>query len=144
MKQCNSCLQWKEEEDFNYRYKSLGVRHPTCKECQKGFRNNWYEGEAKQRHLDSVHERKKRMRDEAREFAWDYLSKHACVDCGESDPRVLEFDHVRGKNSDVSRLIADGVPLEKLRREIELTDVRCANCHRKKTASDRGWFRGKK
>ena len=82
------------------------------------------------------------MREEAREFAWDYLSRNPCVDCGESDPRVLEFDHVKGKNADGSRLIADGVPLDRLRREIGLTDMRCANCHRKKTASERGWFRG--
>jgi hypothetical protein len=144
MKVCNSCGILKNEEEFNYRYKYLGIRHPTCKECQKGFRKNWYEGKAKQRHLDNVHERKRRMRDEAREWVYQYLLTHSCVDCGERDPRVLTFDHVRGKNADISRMVADGAPIWKIEMEISLCKVRCSNCHLKKTMNDRGWFRGRK
>jgi hypothetical protein len=50
MKQCVTCKQWKDEEEFNWRYKALGIRHPTCRECHKGFRKNWYEGDAHDRH----------------------------------------------------------------------------------------------
>jgi len=83
MKQCNHCLEWKEEEEFNWRYKSLGIRHPTSRECQKPFRRQWYAGSAKERHLENVKERKKRVREEAREFVYQYLLTHPCQSCGE-------------------------------------------------------------
>jgi len=50
MPRCVTCQIDKDEEEFNWRYKSLGVRHPTCRECHKPFRKNWYE-DNKERHL---------------------------------------------------------------------------------------------
>ena len=141
---CNHCLEQKEEEEFNWRYKALGIRHPTCRECQKPFRKNWYEGDANERHKKNVKERKEAARAITREFAWMYLSTHPCVDCGQSDPRALQFDHVKGKNSDLARLVADGAPLKKIKEELELCEVRCASCHQIKTHKDRGWFRGRR
>lgn len=144
MKRCNSCGNPKEETEFNWRYKSLGIRHPTCRECQKGFRKQWYEGEAKERHLENVHARKRRMRDEAREFVYQYLLDHPCQRCGEADPRVLEFHHIEGKDRAVSELVAGGYPLAKILAEISKCQVLCSNCHRKLTMDERGWFRGKR
>lgn len=64
----------------------------------------------------------------------NYLSKHPCVDCGESDPIVLEFDHVRGtKEADISNMVQRGLSLVKIDSEIDKCDVRCANCHRRVT-----------
>jgi len=144
MKRCNSCGIEKEETEFNYRYKALGIRQPTCKECQKGFRKNWYEGEAKERHLENVKTRKLRVRDEAREFVYQYLSTHPCIQCGEGDPMVLEFHHRGGKDLPVSVMVAGGYPIHKIQEEIDKCDVLCANCHRRLTMSERGWFRGQK
>lgn len=63
-----------------------------------------------------------------------YLLSHPCVDCGESDPVVLEFDHVRGtKNDNISKMISTPVSVRKLMGEIDKCDVRCANCHRRAT-----------
>ena len=69
-------------------------------------------------------------------FDWllQYLVEHPCVDCGERDILVLEFDHVRGaKRDNVTRLARGGWALATVRLEVEKCDVRCANCHRRKT-----------
>jgi hypothetical protein len=66
-----------------------------------------------------------------RKFVDDYLKLHPCVDCGNDDVRVLEFDHVRGnKETNVSNIIRNGWKLERLISEIEKCEVRCCNCHR--------------
>ena len=63
-----------------------------------------------------------------------YLLDHPCVDCGEKDPLVLEFDHVRGeKKREVSKLLCNGYAWKTIRAEIKKCVVRCANCHRHKT-----------
>lgn len=65
-----------------------------------------------------------------------YLIRHPCVDCGEKDIAVLEFDHIHKyrKSNDVSKLITMRSPFKKVVSEISKCEVRCANCHRRKTA----------
>ena len=64
MQQCVTCHAWKEETEFNWRYKSLGIRHPTCRDRHKPFRKNWYE-DNKERHLKQVQARKRAARNVA-------------------------------------------------------------------------------
>lgn len=75
------------------------------------------------------------VRDKAAEYVWDYKKTHPCVDCGEKDPIVLEFDHVRGrKHKNISHMVHKyPVSLDELKKEITKCDIRCANCHRKVT-----------
>jgi hypothetical protein len=76
-------------------------------------------------------------------YVREYLKTHSCVDCSETDPVVLEFDHVRGiKDIPIARAIRRQYSIDRLQREIDKCDVRCANCHRRKTADERHWFRG--
>lgn len=69
-----------------------------------------------------------------KQYLKDYLSAHPCVDCGESDIVVLEFDHVIGiKRREVTLLAHQAVSLSTLMHEIAKCEVRCANCHRRVT-----------
>ena len=144
MKYCYHCQKWKEEEEFSWRFKSLGVRDSTCKECKKPYNEKYFSGPAKERHLKQVRERKQAAREFAREYVMNYLSTHPCEHCGESDVRVLEFHHVGDKDNTVSKMIGEGYAVERIQRELDKCQVLCANCHRKITIEERGWFRKKK
>jgi hypothetical protein len=78
------------------------------------------------------------VRARIRAYIKDYLKANPCVDCGEADPVILEFDHVRDKDFNISDATRKGVSINKLRDEIAKCEVRCANCHRKKTYERRG------
>lgn len=80
---------------------------------------------------------KRRARRETRVKALKYLAEKGCCECGERDPRVLEFDHIepREKKYVIAKLFSNGYSwgAEKLRAEIRKCRVICANCHRKHT-----------
>lgn len=85
------------------------------------------------------------MREKARNFIWDYLSENPCVDCGEKNPVVLEFDHINGeKSSSISKMVSSYMSVEKISEEIEKCVVRCANCHRIVTSSRGNWWKSKR
>jgi len=61
----------------------------------------------------------------------EYFQTHPCIDCGESDPRTLEFDHRGPKNFTIGDVLRRA-DVALIAAEIELCDVRCSNCHRKR------------
>lgn len=85
-------------------------------------------------------ERTVRLRTRNQRHVWAYLDSHPCVDCTESDPVVLQFDHVRGiKWKNISTLVGHGYSIAQINTEIAKCDVRCANCHIRVTAQRARW-----
>ena len=77
----------------------------------------------------------KRVREQNKYILWEFLATHACVDCGEDDPMVLDFDHVRGEKAfPISR--ACRYTRQAVLDEIAKCEIRCSNCHRRKTAKE--------
>jgi hypothetical protein len=74
-------------------------------------------------------------------FLWRYLKMFGkCVDCGITDDRVLEFDHIHGdKVSGVKRLADSLSSLSRIKTEMRKCEIRCCNCHRIKTQIQLGW-----
>jgi hypothetical protein len=73
-------------------------------------------------------------------FIKAYKATHTCVDCGEIDPALLEFDHRDHltKKFNVSQMIWRGNrSVAAIQEEIAKCDLRCIRCHRKKTAGER-------
>ncbi len=137
MKICCRCKKEKKEEEFNYKVKKLQIRQKACKECtraevKKHYLNN------KAYYLVKAQKRNSLKRKVVKEYIWNYLSSHPCIDCGEKDPVVLEFDHVGAKKFTISSN-ARNHHIEDVIIEINNCEVRCANCHRRKTSRQFGW-----
>lgn len=101
------------------------------------------------RNREAQKKRVKIIRDKARklnrELFWDFLISHPCVDCGETNPIMLELDHRdrTTKTLCVSKLLQNRASWGKILTEIDKCDVRCANCHRMRTAMQLGWYKEK-
>lgn len=80
-----------------------------------------------------------------RNLRWIYahLAQARCVDCGLRDPLVLEHDHVGHKRRNVMTLVHDGCSRETIEKEIAQCEVRCVNCHRRRTSEAGAWFRSR-
>lgn len=142
MKICTRCKIEKSLTEFNFKIKSLNKLSAHCKECSRSYIKNHYNNN-KDYYLKKARKRNLKIRDEVREFVRQYLKKHPCVDCGEEDILVLEFDHLHDKLLSISKMISGYNHLEQVKLEIAKCEVRCANCHRRKTAKQFGWFRYK-
>jgi len=139
MKTCRTCEIEKPLSAFNKnRHKKDGLQ-TECRECSKERSREYYE-KNKEKQIKQIYAAKVKRIEENKRFIFDYLNTHACVDCGESDPRVLEFDHQRNKEYNVSFLLNTGYSRQRIEKEINKCEVRCANCHRRKTAIDFGWY----
>lgn len=134
-KTCTKCKLAKPLSDFSFRNRSRGLRASWCQACMRAHNmSRYYKHHAYYR----IHHKEltEKSRSEKARRAFEYLLKHPCVDCGETDPIVLEFDHRDGEEKDraVAELISDNCGWAKILAEILKCEVRCANCHRRKTA----------
>lgn len=131
---CPGCNEERDvENDFRWKYKDRGIRQGWCKFCQKEANKVHYQNN-KQIYLDRALTRNARLNTESKRKIYAYLSEHPCVDCGNTDIRCLEFDHVRGKKiADIARLLGSSTTWSTIEAEIAKCEVRCANCHRIKT-----------
>jgi hypothetical protein len=141
-KRCPGCGQHKPATEFaRNRAKKDGLAS-HCKPCKKNIQDRWYQ-EHREEHLSRVYAWKERYRFEVTNRIVEYLRSHPCADCGEQDPLVLDFDHVSGeKEGDICAMICERkLSWAVIEAEIAKCAVRCANCHRRKTARERGTVR---
>lgn len=142
MKKCVICHKSKHKKYFyKNRTNNDGLQN-LCKLCCKFYsKKNYYKD--KSAHINRVAKNKTEYKKDIQTYICEYLSHHPCVDCGEPDIRCLDFDHLKNKISPVSYMIKSCCSIPKIEREIKKCDVRCANCHRKKTSDDQNWYRSK-
>ena len=139
---CPGCGEERDaERDFNWRHKERGIRQTRCKYCQSQVSKQHYKNN-KQSYFDRVRTREVLVIEDNQKRLTDYLRLHPCADCGQTDIRVLEFDHVRGnKSNNIARMVGEGFSWSTIEAEIAKCEVRCANCHRIKTNERSGWWR---
>lgn len=146
---CSKCGIPKPIEEFRLRNRFTRRRQSYCTECGSKMGADWYERN-KAHHVENVKANTKNAKQLAREFVYQYLLTHPCAGpdgtgCPyhETDPAVLEFHHVGEKGWEVGRMIAQGYGTEAIAAEISQCIVLCANCHRRLTAKEKRWYKGR-
>ena len=129
---CGSCEVDLPDEMFNLNRNRPRGRQSHCKSCvclyDKIYHRNRYDSGIKR-------EQFKVNRERNRQFIFEYLKSHPCNKCSETDPVVLEFDHLTDdKVENISHMILGAWSLDKINVELSKCQVLCANCHRRKTA----------
>lgn len=136
---CNTCGISQPEENYHWN-RSVGGRFSKCKSCRNKVNDSYY-----QRNKERINAAGKVRRDQRKEINYKYLieyfANHPCIDCGEKDFRVLHFDHRDGTDKFCN--IGNWMPTkdwDTILSEILKCDVRCANCHLRKTAIQLNWY----
>ena len=141
MKTCSKCGIEKEVADFPWKSKPRGVRGSWCKACQREYSLGHYKDNTT-KYLDKAKISNAKAIKRNKEFIVEYLRNNSCVDCGEIDIEVLQFDHIElvGQKAPRAGYFLSS-SLETLRNEIARCQVRCGNCHIRRTRQQLGFFR---
>jgi hypothetical protein len=133
-KRCCTCHEDRPRTDFNVRAAAADGLQSRCRDCSR----HWYVAN-RDAHRAKVRLRSTAVKKEYKRRIGDHLLAHPCVDCGEADVRVLDFDHLDAstKRSDIAKMVNAGGRWSDIVLEMAKCEVRCANCHRRVT-SDRG------
>src|SRR3954470_10206936 len=90
---CYRCGELKPAENFAWRRKEKKQRDSFCRRCRAAYKQEHYAAN-RQRYIDAAGVRKSRLGVERTKYLLDYFAAHPCAECGETDPVVLEFDHI--------------------------------------------------
>lgn len=129
LKTCYKCGEEKTidlfTKDYNKNRPSYGKPTTLCKKCKSRkdhvLRKKNGRG-AKERN---------RLKLRNLEVVWNALVGKQCMDCGENNILVLEFDHILGeKKMAVITMAANRLGnKEAIKAEIEKCEIVCSNCH---------------
>ena len=99
MKQCVKCGLIKDETEYSWRIRGVKNTQAVIPVAPENGCN-------------ITKEIKKR--EEARQFVDTYMSTHPCVDCNETDPDSLTFDHVRDvKKTTIANMVNLGYSIRR-------------------------------
>jgi hypothetical protein len=92
-------------DNFAIRNRARGTRQYICRNRQNEYvRAHYYANRAA--YIEKARVRNTEQIRINGEFLIEYLRSHPCVDCGETDIIVLEFDHLRDKTRGGSETLA--------------------------------------
>lgn len=136
-KLCKKCTQEVDKSLFSKNKRNKDGLFNWCKPCMAKYEKDRYHKGDKERKLKN----KIKTNERAKTFVWNYLKIHPCVDCGESNPIVLEFDHTERITKEYNISCMMDLSVTTIKREIDKCVVRCANCHRIKTSKEMGYWK---
>ena len=90
----------KPPDDFMWRARTQGTKDSYCRPCRAAYKQEHYAAN-KERYNEERSGYTAAIVLERTNWLLEYFEDHPCVDCGETDPVVLEFDHLRDKEFDI-------------------------------------------
>jgi hypothetical protein len=135
VRRCGKCGQEKPLDAFAWRRRAKGQRHNYCRPCQAEYRRAHYLAN-RAKYIARSQGRKSELWAERTELLVAYFADHPCADCGETDPVVLEFDHLRDKTFNIGSKLTN-YSWSAVLAEMEKCEVVCGNCHKRRTAERR-------
>lgn len=139
---CIACKKSKNVSEFPPNKNMKDGLNRKCRLCFNEYMRQWYEKpENKKKQMARAAVSNMRAKNRAREFIWNYLSENPCP-CGESDPVVLEFDHLDRDSKDYNVSGMFTLSIDRIKKEISKCRVLCCNCHRRHTTAQLGTWRG--
>lgn len=142
MKYCSKCGTTKPYDQYHFKDRANGIYQSQCVECRKEYLAQHYQNN-KDMYKKHANSNRSQYRERNRQHILEHLRTHPCVDCGETDIEVLQFDHVEmigSKSRRIGKYIG-GSSLSTLIKEIAKCEIRCANCHYRRTRKQMGWDR---
>lgn len=139
MKRCSNCKEEKKLDQFNKWTKAKDGLHNRCRDCQREYQRELYKNSPKRRaQIRAVDDKRKQ---ELRLWWLDYKRNTSCTDCGLSDSRVIQFDHLPGyvKQFTISDGIRKNLSKDRILAELKKCEPVCANCHIRRTYERGGW-----
>jgi hypothetical protein len=127
---CTRCGREFPISEFNFRSRASATLHRRCGNCTREYFRDYY-ARHRETYVARIRRKNAAERLSNREQLVAYLQAHPCVDCGETDPVVLQFDHEdrARKTRNVGDLLRSRTPWKRILAEIEKCSVRCANDH---------------
>src|SRR5947207_8731105 len=129
MRACTKCGELKPLEAFPPVRRGEPKLQSWCRDCFAAYGREYYRNNRDVQKSRLLRNTAARRADKQTRMI-EYLRTHPCVDCGEADIVVLQFDHLSNKERNVSSMLSGGWSWYAIEQEIAKCEVRCANCHR--------------
>ena len=138
MKKCTLCKNEFPISEFPKRTdRPVGVKS-RCKQCCYQKNKEWKHCNGdKVREYGRKHKKLLTLRNRKR--LREIKQSSSCVDCGNTNWMVLEFDHVRGIKRDNVSSLSKYYSWSTVLAEIEKCEIRCRNCHRIRTPKSQSY-----
>lgn len=140
-KKCITCKTVKSINKYSWRNKACEKRKNKCKECVNRYSREHYNNN-KDIYKEKAKNHNKKYTLRGRIFLRELKMSNPCVYCGESNPNVLEFDHINPseKKNEIAYMATHAYSIETIKKEACKCVILCANCHRERTARQLGWY----
>src|SRR5215218_3601178 len=122
-KKCTLCHRRLHVRFFNKHSARADGLQSACRECNKEKSRAYYRSNGDKHKVAVLANKQRRIKENQVRLA-DHLHSHPCVDCGEADLVVLEFDHIREqKAGDVCSMMQAGCGWITISLEINKCEV---------------------